>query len=238
MKKNISNKTKISIARIVIIMILSLILVSSLYMINKDDDTPPEPTPIVTETPTPTPPIVTETITKTSSYMIDTSKTPEPTPEPSPEPVKKKKPKNTPPKLKNIPLDKDLKNFIYKKCKYDDDLYCLVMAVIKTESDFQEDAVSYDGHDHGLMQLRDYYYDAWMEYFRVSDPTKAYDNVTIGIGLLSGFLELYEEKHLALMCYNCGEYEARQLWEQGIYSTEYSRKVIGHYEKLKMEVEK
>ena len=141
--------------------------------------------------------------------------------------VKVRKPQ--PPDL-DIPLNDDLKGHIYELCGYDDDLYCFITAVIEKESQFDEQAVSADGHDHGLMQLRDSYYNAWCEKYNVSDPKEPYDNVTVGVSLLAEFLEKYEYKNLALMCYNCGEAGARKLWKQGIYSTDYTVKVLNSYE--------
>ena len=134
-----------------------------------------------------------------------------------------------PPDL-NIPLDEELKNYIYEQCGYDDDLYCFMVAVIQKESSFIEDAVSADGHDHGLMQLRDSYYDAWIEEYNVSNPKESYDNVTVGIALLKEYLEKYEYKNLALMCYNCGESGAKKLWKKDIYSTKYTVNVLSNYE--------
>lgn len=135
----------------------------------------------------------------------------------------------SPPYL-DIPLNDDIKSFIYEKCEYDDEMYCLVMAVIKQESDFDPENVSADGHDRGLMQLRDTYYDYWIEKYDVSDPEELYDNLTVGITMLQEYIEKYQYKNLALMCYNCGEAGAKRLWKKDTYSTRYTDKVLGYYE--------
>lgn len=135
----------------------------------------------------------------------------------------------SPPDL-DIPLNDDIKSFIYEKCDYDDEMYCLVMAVIKQESNFDHENVSADGHDRGLMQLRSTYYDYWIEKYNVSDPEEIYDNMTVGITMLQEYIEKYEYKNLALMCYNCGEAGANRLWKQDTYSTRYTDKVLGYYE--------
>lgn len=158
------------------------------------------------------------------------------TPAPTPQPTIEVKTIH-PPDL-NIPLNDDLQNYIYEQCGYDDDLYCLMIAVIEKESSFIEDAVSADGHDHGLMQLRDSYYDAWMERYQVSDPTEPYDNVTVGIALLKGYLDKYKYKNLALMCYNCGESGAKKLWKKEKYSTDYTDEVLSNYKSYLSEVKR
>ena len=67
--------------------------------------------------------------------------------------------------------------------------------------------------------------------FRGGDP---YDNVEQGIKALHRLTGEYNEADLVAMCWNCGETGARKLWEQGIYSTEYSRKILAK----KLEYEK
>ena len=142
----------------------------------------------------------------------------------------------TPPDIE-IPFDDNMKSFIYEKCRYNDDMYCFVMAIIKQESSFNLDAVSADGLDWGLMQLRIYYHKALAEQFNVSDPKNPYDNITIGVGLLWENIEKYEYKNLVLMCHRFGEPEAKKKWENGIYSTEYTVKVLGYYEEYLKEME-
>ena len=143
---------------------------------------------------------------------------------------------NTYPNL-NIPLDDKYKQFIYDLCDQDKELYCFMVSVIKCESNFKADAVSADGHDHGFMQLRDYYYDEFCEDYHISNPKEPYDNLTAGISMLKGYIDKYEHKNLALMCYNMGETGAKRLWKQGIYSTKYTVKVLNVYEEYLREGE-
>ena len=110
------------------------------------------------------------------------------------------------------------------------------MAVIKAESGFDVNAVSCDGHDHGLMQLRDYYYSNMIIKYGVSNPNEPYDNVLVGISMIKEYLEKYTHKNLALMAYNCGEAGARKLWKKGIYSTDYSIKITEYYNNYVKEV--
>lgn len=130
----------------------------------------------------------------------------------------------------DIPLNDEYKTFVYEKCNYDDDMYCWIMSVMKCESRFDPYAVSEDGHDFGFMQLREFWHDDWEQWFNVQDAKSPYDNITIGIGLLTHFLEKYEDKTLALMCYNSGEPESKVLWAEGVYSTPYTVEVMAAYE--------
>lgn len=144
-------------------------------------------------------------------------------------------PTTTPPNL-DIPLNNEYQQYIYEQCDYDDDLYLLIVAVIKTESNFDPYAVSYDGHDYGLMQLRDSYHAEMCENYGVSDPKEPYDNLKSGISMLKEYLDQWKYKNLALMCYNCGQGGARKLWKKGIYSTNYTEKVLNTYKRYKEEV--
>ena len=60
-----------------------------------------------------------------------------------------------------------------------------------------------------------------------------YDNVNMGIEMLSDLAEKYSDVESILMAYNLGEAGAVNLWNQGIYSTDYTRKVLD--KKLKYE---
>ena len=52
-----------------------------------------------------------------------------------------------------------------------------------------------------------------------------YQGAKAGIFLLSK-LKWYESEHQMLMAYNIGVAGAQKLWEQGIYETDYSKKVL------------
>ena len=50
-------------------------------------------------------------------------------------------------------------------------------------------------------------------------------NIAAGCYLLGMYLNKYGDFHSASMAYNFGEARAKELWAQGVYSSEYSRKV-------------
>lgn len=157
----------------------------------------------------------------------------EPAPAPTPSPAKKTKIEKPQPPQLDIPLSKNLQQYIFKQCEYDKDLYLIIISVIKTESDFDKDTVGIDGHDKGLMQVRDCNLESLQKKFGEVDLMDPYDNVKCGVYMFSQLYSKYEYKNLALMAYNCGEAGARKLWRREIYSTEYSRKVTEYYKSFK-----
>lgn len=126
----------------------------------------------------------------------------------------------------DIPLSDDLQQHIHSLCEEYNISYAMVVAMIDVESNFNSKAVS-STNDYGLMQINAINHKENTDYL---DP---YDNVEQGIKALHRLAKKYNEADLVLMCWNCGETGAKKLWKQGIYSTEYSEKVIE--KKLKYE---
>lgn len=140
-----------------------------------------------------------------------------------------------------VPLDcglsEELQEYTYFLCKayYLD--YPLVMAVMNQESNYRTKVVSADGHDFGLMQIRDVNNESLQKAIGVSDMLDPYQNIHAGIFILRGLFERYDDPARVLMCYNCGEYGASVLWEKGITETEYVRKVFATADKYAAEIE-
>lgn len=57
------------------------------------------------------------------------------------------------------------------------------------------------------------------------EPTDYEGNIVAGVLLIGELLDKYGDQHKALMAYNCGEGGAAKLWQQGYYSSQYSRHV-------------
>lgn len=126
----------------------------------------------------------------------------------------------------DIPLSDNLQQHIHSLCEKYDVSYAMVIAMIDVESGFDSQAVS-NTDDYGLMQINSINHKGNMDYLN------PYDNVEHGIKALHRLAKKYNEADLVAMCWNCGETGAKKLWKQGIYSTEYSEKVIE--KKLKYE---
>ena len=98
------------------------------------------------------------------------------------------------------------------------------MAEIETH--FDADAVS-STSDYGLMQINKCNHD-WL--LKEGFDVTTYDgNIGAGIYMIGGYIETYGDIGLALMAYNCGPGGAQKLWSQGVYSTDYTRKVMDAY---------
>ena len=105
--------------------------------------------------------------------------------------------------------------------------YKLLLAVMFRESSYNPKAEN--GICFGLMQIHKMNSE-WLEGelkdYGVTDiKNNPEDNIKAGAYLLGGFIEKYGDYHKALMCYNCGEGRAKELWNEGYTTTRYTRNV-------------
>ena len=104
----------------------------------------------------------------------------------------------------NVPLDMDLQDYIREECidaGLDMKLVLAIMQVNKVNFEEVE-------RELGLTNMLD-----------------PYQGAKAGIFLLSK-LKWNESEHQMLMAYNIGVAGAQRLWKQGIYETDYSKKVL------------
>lgn len=152
--------------------------------------------------------------------------------------TKPTEPTKTPSKTKtipnlDIPISKSLQEHIFKLCNEDVDLYYLMIAIMEQESSFKSDSISQDGRDYGLFQIRDINFSWLKEELDIKDCIDPYNNAKCAVHMISKLIDKYEDYNLVLMAYNMGEYGAKCKWEQGMYSSSYSRAVMPKYEKYK-----
>lgn len=135
----------------------------------------------------------------------------------------------------DIPLSKELQDYIRNLCDEYGVPIELVIAMIDVESTFRADVVS-KTNDYGLMQINKCNHEWLTDKLGVTDFLDPYQNIHSGIHILSSHLEVTNgDIELALMRYNNGETGAKKLWDKGIYSTAYSRKIMTAYESYKEE---
>lgn len=125
----------------------------------------------------------------------------------------------------DVPLDRWLQEYIHGLCEESGLPYTLAVAVIEAESSYIPWTVS-DSDDYGLMQINAVCHDWLDETLGITDFLNPYQSARAGIYILSGYYEQYGYPSGALMAYNMGEAAAESLFEQGIYSTAYSDRVL------------
>ena len=125
--------------------------------------------------------------------------------------------------LDEIPLTRALQQAVFDVCELHGVDMALILGVMERESSFRTEARN--DQCWGLMQIHNINY-AWLLEDEGIDAATYDGNIRAGALMISRYLEKYDDIHLALMAYNCGERGARKLWRKDIYSTEYSRAVI------------
>lgn len=127
----------------------------------------------------------------------------------------------------DIPLSIELQEYTFIQCiKYDVDPV-LALAVMKTESGFNTDAVS-ETNDYGIMQINECNHKWLSDAFGDINLLDAKDNIKCGVYMLSKIK--YPTREQKLMAYNMGSVHAKALWEKGTYTTDYTDKVIDNME--------
>lgn len=139
-----------------------------------------------------------------------------------------------PPKVTyfNVPLDKDLQNYIFEVCADYDVDPALVMAVIKKESGFKADTLGDSGRSHGLMQIQPRWHQARADALNCSNLLNPYHNVTVGVDLLAELFSTGKSLEWVLMAYNGGPSYANKKVANGELS-DYARTVIGYMNTFK-----
>ena len=115
-----------------------------------------------------------------------------------------------------------------------------MLGVIKQESDFDPNCVSInkrDGRevsrDLGLCQLNTKSYPDWVKKLGISnfDPFNPKQNIRVAVFALDAYG--VRDVHHMLMCYNMGASAANARRREGIYTSEYSRKVVAYWEQYR-----
>lgn len=102
----------------------------------------------------------------------------------------------------DVPLDDDVQKYIYDQCEaYGVDMP-LVLAIIENESHFNAEAVSEDGHDFGLMQVRSMYHMQRCIDLGAWNLLDAKQNVRVGINYLAELIGWGNGIEYALSWYN------------------------------------
>lgn len=125
----------------------------------------------------------------------------------------------------DIPLEYNLQQFIFQSCIEKNINPELVFAIIERESTYNPDLIGDNGNSIGLMQIQPRWHSDRMERLSCVDLLNPYENIAVGIDILSELFDKYTDENYVLMCYNGGESFAQKQWAKGIYTTQYTRDV-------------
>lgn len=116
-----------------------------------------------------------------------------------------------------IPLDDTVQLEIKKLCDKYEIHYNIIMALAKTETQFNSNAVSKDGHDFGLYQIRDIYWEQTAIDNGLYDwKTNPVQNANLALIILRINFELAEGRlEECLMLYNTGEMNGFPMYDDG-----------------------
>lgn len=139
----------------------------------------------------------------------------------------------TSPPLLSVELDAETQWAIYDLCGQDNSLFCAVMAIAKTETGFQADAVGDNSVSIGMMQINTNWHTERMAQLGVTDLTDPVQCAAVAIDYIEYLAERFgvgTDSHTLYMAYNMGPTGARSAIAEGTYSTDYSRQVMADYE--------
>lgn len=167
----------------------------------------------------------------TQNAYIEPTATPEPTPEAT-DPVKI---------LESVPLDAQTQSAIFELCGSDPDTFCAIMAIARTESHFDTDAVGDNGVSIGMMQINTRWHTGRMEALGVTDLTDPVQCAAVALDYLRELSEGYGFRwitdHDLYMAYNMGPGNARTALNAGTTSSHYSRAALTAYRDYAQEME-
>lgn len=131
----------------------------------------------------------------------------------------------------DIPLDDELQDYIIETSEERGVDPAIIIAMIKRESQFDMDIIGDKGKAFGLMQIHPRWHSDRMEKLGVTDLLDPYQNVTVGIDIMSELLDGGESVEWALMAYNSGYANANRHIEAGTLSG-YATDVLEFAEEL------
>ena len=106
-----------------------------------------------------------------------------------------------------VPLDKELQNYIINQCHAKGIAPAIVMAMIRHESNYDPNDMGDGGRAYGLMQIHPRWHSERMQRLGCTELLDPYHNVTVGIDYLAELYSKYGDIAKALVAYNQGSYK-------------------------------
>lgn len=137
--------------------------------------------------------------------------------------------------LYEVPLEEDLQLHIIQLCENYGIDPAIVMAMIWKESRFHAGSVGDNGNSFGLMQIQPRWHSGLMAQLGCTDLFDPYQNVTVGITILSNHANRYDgEIGMALTAYNAGASGAnKHYFSKGIYASKYAQSVMAYADDIR-----
>ncbi len=138
----------------------------------------------------------------------------------------------------NVNLDKDLQKYIISLCEENGIDPSIMIAMAWVESGHRVNAIGDSGNSLGLLQIMPRWNYDRMKRLECDDLLDPYQNITVGIDILTEKLNRFGDISMALMAYNAGDAGANKHWfSKGIYTNKYSQKVMNYAATLERNVE-
>ena len=113
----------------------------------------------------------------------------------------------------DIPLSKEMQDYIRSNCEKYDVPFELVIALIDVESSFRETVVS-STNDYGLMQINKVNWERMKTQYGL-DVHKPLDNLYCGCYMVAELFDKYDTEEKVIMGYKCGESRMKKLIKEG-----------------------
>lgn len=136
--------------------------------------------------------------------------------------------------LYDVPLSADIQRYIFN---VSDDYGidpALVIALIEKESSYNAVAIGDSGDSIGLMQIQPRWHIARMDKLGIDDLFNPYENITLGVDILAGYIDEGFGEEWALHAYNGGVTYANRMKAAG-KTSDYAKSIINRANKFKEE---
>lgn len=129
--------------------------------------------------------------------------------------------------------------YLWSLCEERGINYYVVVALIERESRYKWDASGDNENSKGYMQIYEKWHKDRMEAEGVTDLYNPYGNIRVGLNFLQELTGggANADYHYVLMSYNMGESRAKELFEMGICTSDYSTTILQRAQEIQQELQ-
>ena len=139
----------------------------------------------------------------------------------------------------DIPLSIELQQYTWNLCQERGLDFEIVLALMFAESTYRPWLIHSNtngSRDYGIMQINTVNHARLRDELGLTDFLCPFQNINAGTHMLSDLYRRFNDVHKMLMAYNFGEWGARAHWDNGTFSSRYSRKIVDKAEQLRMSI--